>query len=58
MENLKLNREAQTQPQDEPRKKGYHLPEFVEYGKVAKLTQAGQGTAVEINQMLGMMIVG
>jgi len=52
MENLNLKKEAQTRPQDEPRKKEYDSPEFVEYGKVAKLTQAAIGSFVDVTGMM------
>ena len=54
MENLNLKKEAQTRPQGEPRKKEYHSPEFVEYGKVAKLTQAVTGSFADATGMLMM----
>ena len=56
MKNLNLKKEAQTQPQDEPRKKGYHSPEFVDYGKVAKLTQS-TGTVFGDGPIWGMMMI-
>jgi hypothetical protein len=52
MENLNLKKEAQTRHQEESRKKEYHSPEFVEYGKVAKLTQAAAGSFADVTGMM------